>query len=220
MVCASADYGIEFQLDSTAKFYLHELDGYPINPVLSERLYLQPGETAVVDIISPTSQLELIAMAGGHHKNLTNVGKPIDEGEKPFSTKAQLYLTPNEFEIDPNNDLPSLDIVNQPYVIENNYEIVTDRERLPTDHYYPSPNDEVLSLQFNTNFAIGPVFNGKKFTRPSVPFTTNGNPELTPCEGDGVQVCTNIAQGVLLCLKFIFKTQNTYLFSETTNSGS
>ena len=88
--------------------------------------------------------------------------------------------------------LSSPDIVNQPYVTSDSYNIVTDRARLPAHHYYPTPNDEVVKLHFNANFAIGPSFNGKKFTHPSVPFSTDGNPDMEPCSGDGVQVCTNI----------------------------
>ena len=48
LVCASADYGIEFTLPDGAAFELIELDGYLIDPVITYSVYLQPGETAVV----------------------------------------------------------------------------------------------------------------------------------------------------------------------------
>lgn len=48
LVCASADYGIEFTLKDGAAFHLIELDGYQIDPVTTNAVYLQPGETAVV----------------------------------------------------------------------------------------------------------------------------------------------------------------------------
>ena len=34
---------------------------------------------------------------------------------------------------------------------------------------------------------------GKKFRAPKVPYSTNGQPEITPCEDDGVY-CTNTRQ--------------------------
>ena len=48
LVCASADYGIEFTLADGGAFQLIELDGYPIDTVNTKAVYLQPGETAVV----------------------------------------------------------------------------------------------------------------------------------------------------------------------------
>ena len=87
-------------------------------------------------------------------------------------------------------------MVNQPYITGDDYDMVTDRIRLPVpsvSHYYPSEQDLVHKIQLNTNFANGPSFNGKKFTFPSVPFSTRGHPDdLRECNGDGLEVCTHI----------------------------
>lgn len=87
-------------------------------------------------------------------------------------------------------------MINQPYITGDDYDLVTERARLPepsVSHYYPSKNDRTVKIHLNTNFANGPSFNGKKFTFPSVPFSTRGHPDdLRECGGTGLEECTHI----------------------------
>ena len=49
IVCTSAEYPIEIEFtDHTLT--LIELDGFPVNSVTARKLFLQPGETASVEI--------------------------------------------------------------------------------------------------------------------------------------------------------------------------
>lgn len=94
LVCASADYGIEFEIKAkTVQLILHELDGYPTNPIKTERLYLQPGETAVVEVIALLDTVELVARAGGYHKNSSNIGGEQHEQTLALAqTRGVLFL--------------------------------------------------------------------------------------------------------------------------------
>ena len=93
LICASADYGIEFKLESSAVLNILEIDGYPINPVLAKRLFLQPGETAVVEVVSSSSNVDLIATAGGHHKNETYIGTETFHSQDRVRRYFKLFLT-------------------------------------------------------------------------------------------------------------------------------
>ena len=93
LICASANYGIEFKLESFAAFNILEIDGYPINTVLAERIFLQPGETAVVEVVSSTSHIELIASAGGHHKNETYIGTQTFHTQARVRRDNVIFLT-------------------------------------------------------------------------------------------------------------------------------
>ena len=48
----------------------------------------------------------------------------------------------------------------------------------------------LLKVHINTNFAVGPSINGKKFQNPVEPFSTNGQAATTPCTDENV-FCTN-----------------------------
>ena len=67
--------------------------------------------------------------------------------------------------------------MNNPYEkLDHKYTLVTTRrEYFEESDYYPSPNDTVYRLHFNTNFAPGPAFDGIPFTYPDEPFSTNGH---------------------------------------------
>lgn len=184
LICASADYGMEFKLEQlSGLFNILEVDGYPISPVLTERLFLQPGETAVVEVVSSTSHVDLIATAGGHHKNETYIGSDTFHAQGTrFGNMVFVKNTKNaktnekatamaKLIVKPNTATKMdqiVPIVNEPYILPQHYPIVTDRALLKGyyGHYYPSPDDKVFKLHLNTNFANTPSFNGKTFVRP------------------------------------------------------
>ena len=66
--------------------------------------------------------------------------------------------------------------MNNPYAkLDHKYTLVmSKREYFEDADYYPSPNDTVYRLHFNTNFAPSPSFDGVPFSYPAEPFSTNG----------------------------------------------
>ena len=78
--------------------------------------------------------------------------------------------------------------MNNPYEkLDHKYTLVTTRrEYFEDSDYYPSPNDTVYRLHFNTNFSPSPSFDGVPFSYPSEPYSTNGRQvshcqQRTPC---------------------------------------
>ena len=104
-------------------------------------------------------------------------------------------ISPGDCQWCPNNN-----IMNNPYEkLDHKYPLVTTRrEYFEDSDYYPSPNDTVYRLHFNTNFSPSPSFDGVPFSYPSEPYSTNGRQvshcqQRTPCVSrydDGCK-CTN-----------------------------
>ena len=97
----------------------------------------------------------LVAQAGGFYKNESNIGADYSGNHVAH---ALLNITTD-------SDYNTGDVVravNEPYVTEDPYEVTAEKSLFEDSDYYPSENDKVLKFHFNTNFAIGPVFNGKK----------------------------------------------------------
>ena len=101
----------------------------------------------------------LVAQAGGFFKNESNIGTVSSDNQV-----ATALLNITSF-----SDFESGDIVravNEPFVTGDTYEVTADKSLFKDSDYYPSENEKVLKFHFNTNFAIGPVFNGKKARLP------------------------------------------------------
>ena len=143
-----------------------------------------------------------------------------------YGERVRSKIAPEDCNWCPNNN-----IMNNPYEkFDHEYTFVTTRrEYFENSDYYPSPNDSVYRIHFNTNFAPGPSFNGVPFSYPSEPYSTNGN-QVNHCQqrascvsryDDGCK-CTNsvkiplgraldpdwipFALGVRFCEKFSPKT--------------
>ena len=122
-------------------------------------------------------------------------------------------ITPEDCEWCPNNN-----IMNNPYEkTDHKYTLVTtQREYFEDSEYYPSPNDTVYRLHFNTNFAPSPSFDGVPFSYPAEPFSTNGLQshcmQRAPCLNryDKSCRCTNsvkIPLGMALSIFFVPKRE-------------
>ena len=99
----------------------------------------------------------MVAKAGGVFKNESNIGNRV--------TLLGYQIANALLNITTESDYDTGDVVravNEPYVTGDPYEVTAEKSLFEDSDYYPSENDEVLKFHFNTNFAIGPVFNGKK----------------------------------------------------------
>lgn len=199
-ICGSSEYGVEMELDDHF-IIAHEVDGYPVTPTRARRIFLQPGETARVsferiqsnDSTSRSSFLLRASLAGKYRGWNNKVNRT--ETERQLETFALIHFGKTRSAVSQQdlNWCPLNNIMNNPYRKQDNkyVPVTADHSMFENCDYYPSEDDKVLKLHFNTNFALGPSINGKNYIPPAEPYSTNGQPEIVPCtEEDGF--CTHI----------------------------
>ena len=101
-----------------------EVDGYPVNPTISRRLYLGPGETAIITLVgiddneTEVKNVLLKANAAGNYKGWVNKENK-EKNDSPLAY-AILKLVDDD-SIDHETQMWSEfnDIMNQPYFRED-----------------------------------------------------------------------------------------------------
>jgi len=202
IVSAASEYPLEIEINDHFVI-LYELDGYPVDTIKARRLYLQPGETAKIGLEKmndDSNDLFLLRLSlPGNTLNSRDKSVRAEQYDSyaiiEYGTSAAKVSTTfnrANWNADESSNDPAAsdDIMNNPYFSAETKQITASPDLFKDSDYYPSENDQVFKLHLNTNFAFGPSIDGRKFRAPKSPYSTNGQPEITPCD-EGAVWCTN-----------------------------